>query len=318
MSWGKICDRFHSHPKPEEAGLEAVGLWALALSYCCDHLSDGVIGKTRVVRLAGGDAAAARCTVRLVASGLWHRADAPCPSGHERCDRYRKTDVDGFRFHDWEDYEPTRDGAERERERKRKNLEAHRSRARETELKPVSSPVASAQTLDLTETGFTPQVSASTPAIGPSPSPIRSKSEPLVPCLPTEPTRAPGERIRTALASHEATAGLAAGSYANKLEGRRMSSGTTLEQVEAAIAAAAADALDGETTHATWQRVRVFCDAARKRAARATAGPAPAYTNNRVQHDPPGKQVFKTATPIKGARKGPVTPEDIKLAEKIL
>src|SRR5580698_11089725 len=32
MTWAKVCDTLHSHPKVLDAGLEAMGLWLRALS----------------------------------------------------------------------------------------------------------------------------------------------------------------------------------------------------------------------------------------------------------------------------------------------
>jgi len=268
MTWGKVDDRLHSHPKPEEAGLEAVGLWALALSYSSDQLTDGVVTRSRVVKLAGDSKTAARTSSALVRVGMWHPANASCPAGHERCDMFR-SDVDGFRFHDWIDYQPTKEAIETERERKRKNLATHRERKR-TETGH--------------ETGFTtdtkPESSAQARPEGPIPIPSRKEDlEPLVLRLPAEapdarPAAAPStdsveiQRIRAALASHPETAAFAEGNHAARLEGPRMLSGTTVEQVISAIADAAAETLDGETANVTWRRVRVFCGAAKERAKR--------------------------------------------------
>jgi hypothetical protein len=314
MTWGKVDDRLHAHPKPEQAGLEAMGLWALALSYSSAQLTDGVITRARVMKLADPKAAD-RAATRLVLVGMWHPANAPCPAGHEHCNRFR-ADVDGFRFHDWIDYQPTKEAVEAERERKRKNLAEHRKRNRnETE----------------SETGFTtdtkPVSSGQSPANGPIPIPTQKEiTEPLVPWMPAEapaprPASAPSndsvevQRIRAALASHPETASFAEGNHAARLEGPRMLSGTSVEQVISAIADAAAETLDGELTNVTWRRVRVFCGAAKERAKRRATknGPAPAYTNNRVQHDPPGKpQGWETAKPIDPPKDPTLTPEVIE------
>lgn len=99
MTWGKIDDKLHSHPKAEDAGLEAMGLWAMALSYCAAYLTDGLVTAARVSRLAGerGEYLAGR----LVDAGLWEAR----PEG-------------GWQFHDWADYQPTKAGVEAEREKK--------------------------------------------------------------------------------------------------------------------------------------------------------------------------------------------------------
>lgn len=111
MTWGKVDDKFHSHPKPENAGLLAVGLWTMALSYCCDLLTDGHVSRARVARLAIGHDGAALAE-QLVASGLWHGADDPCDS--PECNALRRAH-DGWRFHDWTERQPLRADVEAKR-----------------------------------------------------------------------------------------------------------------------------------------------------------------------------------------------------------
>jgi len=41
MTWAKLDDQVHSHPKTMAAGDEAFGLWCRALSWCANHLTDG-------------------------------------------------------------------------------------------------------------------------------------------------------------------------------------------------------------------------------------------------------------------------------------
>lgn len=43
MSWAKLDDNFHSHPRTLQAGLEANGLFCRAISYCAHYLTDGFI-----------------------------------------------------------------------------------------------------------------------------------------------------------------------------------------------------------------------------------------------------------------------------------
>lgn len=99
MTWGKVDDKLHSHPKAEDAGLEAMGLWVMALSYSVAYLTDGLITRARVSRLAGerGEYLAGL----LVDAGLWEvRQDG------------------GWQFHDWADYQPTRAAVEAEKAKK--------------------------------------------------------------------------------------------------------------------------------------------------------------------------------------------------------
>jgi hypothetical protein len=99
MTWGKVDDQLHSHPKPEEAKLEAMGLWVLGLSYCCAYLTDGFITPERVRRIAGNRGAV--LAAKLVTARLWEVVEG------------------GWQYHDWAHYQPTREDALAERERKR-------------------------------------------------------------------------------------------------------------------------------------------------------------------------------------------------------
>ena len=87
MTWGKVSDRLHAHSKARRAR-EAMALWVLALSWSCDELTDGAIpADMPELLIPGGDAMAER----LVSVGLWERTEA------------------GFRFHDWDQFQPSAD-----------------------------------------------------------------------------------------------------------------------------------------------------------------------------------------------------------------
>lgn len=98
MTWFKVDDQLHSHPKPEEARLEAIGLWVLGGSYCAAYLTDGFISVDRVRRIAGSRGA--ELAKRLVKARLWDPADG------------------GWQYHDWATYQPTKAEVLAERERK--------------------------------------------------------------------------------------------------------------------------------------------------------------------------------------------------------
>lgn len=103
MAWFKVDDKLHSHPKRHKAGNAAMGLWVAAGSWSSDQLTDGHIPKHMLPSL--GKPAEARA---LVDAGLWNI----------------DPDDDGWRFHDWQDQNPTRSevraAREAENERKRK------------------------------------------------------------------------------------------------------------------------------------------------------------------------------------------------------
>lgn len=68
----KLATGFHSHPKVVEAGLDGAGLFAMALAYCGDHLTDGRVPAKWVhfMDASEGEGSAAQ---RLVEVGLWRR-----------------------------------------------------------------------------------------------------------------------------------------------------------------------------------------------------------------------------------------------------
>lgn len=103
--WLKVDDKYHDHPKVrqlletyEDDALPALGLWVMAGSWCGDQMSDGIVTGFVLRRwhsewrqLAG----------MLVEVGLWELVDV---DGRE-----------GFAFHDWLDYNDSRDRIESDR-----------------------------------------------------------------------------------------------------------------------------------------------------------------------------------------------------------
>lgn len=97
MVWFKADDRLASSrkvlsiPRPLRAG--AIGLWTLAGTWAAGEQTDGNVPSYMVEELGGS----AELADALVAAGLWHETD------------------DGFVFHDWAEYQPTRAFAEERR-----------------------------------------------------------------------------------------------------------------------------------------------------------------------------------------------------------
>lgn len=137
LTWARVDDKLHSHPKVERAGVEAMGLWLLAASYCVDQLTDGFVSDERAVRLVGDRKQAERLAAALVTAGLWVASDG------------------GYTFHDWHLYQPTAQSVRAERDRKRANVTDYRSRLRPDTSRRVTGPV----------TGYTPVTGP--PADGP-------------------------------------------------------------------------------------------------------------------------------------------------------
>jgi hypothetical protein len=73
MPWGRLDDSLYDHPKldalPADRRLEAIGLWARAISWCNRFLTDGNVPRDRVVKLDG----TLELADLLVAAGLFER-----------------------------------------------------------------------------------------------------------------------------------------------------------------------------------------------------------------------------------------------------
>lgn len=125
--WFKVDDKLHDHPKVIAAGKAAMGVWVLAGAWASDNLTDGFV-PARVLGRWGttGDAR------RLVEAGLWEAA--------------RQGAESGWRFHDWDGYQPSRDDVESRRvaEREKKARWREKSkRAPETgQFTPADNPDA--------------------------------------------------------------------------------------------------------------------------------------------------------------------------------
>ena len=101
MTWFRVDDALHGHPKARAAGTRPMGLWVMSGAWSSAYLTDGYVSEAFVSGLAHGRTDADR----LVAVGLWH----PLDSG-------------GWQFHEWDQSNPTRAEVEfrREVERARK------------------------------------------------------------------------------------------------------------------------------------------------------------------------------------------------------
>lgn len=126
MTWFKVDDKLHDHRKTRAAGATAMGVWVLAGSWSADNLTDGFIPASLLPRWGRQ-----REANKLVEVGLWH-ADS-------------QDGEDGWRFHEWDERQPTR--AQKEAERAAKSeagrsggLKSGQSR-REAKTKQSASPL---------------------------------------------------------------------------------------------------------------------------------------------------------------------------------
>lgn len=106
MTWFKVDDSFYDHPKIFDAPDCAVALWTRAGSWSARNLTNGFV-PTGITRRFCDDPDTA--VKELLARRLWSRVKG------------------GFQFHDWTEYQPTKEAVERDRkaaaERQRKARE---------------------------------------------------------------------------------------------------------------------------------------------------------------------------------------------------
>lgn len=128
MVWFRVDDHLHSHSKSIRAGTEAMGLWILAGSWSAAEESDGWVPGYMLPRLAGVGAEA--LATKLVESGLWE-------------DDWDGTEH-GYRFHQWEEHQPTRAQLDARREQGRERM--RRARAQGGDVRTHSEGTADAVT----------------------------------------------------------------------------------------------------------------------------------------------------------------------------
>jgi len=130
MVWFRVDDKLHSHRKAARAGVEALGLWALAGSWCSDQLTDGFIPDYMARKL---DTKANRHAAALVTAGLWE----PAEQGGDK----------GWQFHEWDEYQQTRDETESKRDKWRdKKREQRRDSAGQYEVSTGDAPGDTSET----------------------------------------------------------------------------------------------------------------------------------------------------------------------------
>lgn len=88
VTWFKVDDSFHDHPKVFDAPDCAVALWTRAGTWAARNLTNGFVPSGMPARLCDDPDTAVR---ELVRRGLWKRASG------------------GYRFHDWADFQPSAD-----------------------------------------------------------------------------------------------------------------------------------------------------------------------------------------------------------------
>lgn len=97
MSWVRLDDGFPEHPKVEKAGFKAAWLYVCGLAYSSRQLTDGIVPRERIGKLAGlpGERGLAE---KLVEVGLWRPHD------------------DGYEIHDYQKHQRSRERVLKDRE----------------------------------------------------------------------------------------------------------------------------------------------------------------------------------------------------------
>lgn len=106
MAWFKVDDHLYSHPKWLALPKGARALWVTAGSWCSGQLLDGFI-PPGVLPMLGGTR---REATELVNAGLW------------------QAESDGWRFNDWQDYQPTRRAVMEKRAKDAERIRAWREK----------------------------------------------------------------------------------------------------------------------------------------------------------------------------------------------
>lgn len=113
MPWGRMDDKFHRNRKVRElrrikGGREALGTWVYWWSWCLDE--PDLVGFVPADELPPADAKAAPLLVEV---GLWDEVDG------------------GYQFHDFAEYNPTRQQVEAKKKADRERVAAKREETRE-------------------------------------------------------------------------------------------------------------------------------------------------------------------------------------------
>lgn len=130
MTWFRVDDSFGTHPKvlsiPRKDRVTAVGLWTLAGNYAALHLTDGIVGVNMIEELG----VPKRYALLLVQARLWHLPDDDCATCL-KCLKCQEAGVltlhEGYRFHDWHEYQPARVDVEKQRKTERERKAAARA-----------------------------------------------------------------------------------------------------------------------------------------------------------------------------------------------
>jgi hypothetical protein len=135
MTWFRVDDSFHSHPKALKAGNAALGLWVRCASWSSAHLRDGFVSE-EIARLY-----AARNQIEsLIKADLWERVDG------------------GYQMHDFGMRNPSAEAVRADRSAAAERQKRARDKARERRIEEEESRVSHGVTHGVTHALVTPVV----------------------------------------------------------------------------------------------------------------------------------------------------------------
>lgn len=164
MTWVKLDDQFPDHPKIAKVGPLGGWLQVCGLAYCNRHLTDGFIPTEVAHRLANfsGIGVETGGVPGLVAVGY----DPDCESVAESLCAVKmwKKVRGGYRIHDYEKYQPSREEVLAEREKTRQRVKNFR--ARNAVTNKVTNPRRNAVTNTVSNATPVPVLETPTPIEG--------------------------------------------------------------------------------------------------------------------------------------------------------
>lgn len=109
MTWFKVDDGWARHPKTRKAGKDGRALWMTAGVECASAKTDGHVAAHLVRDYAYlADVNVKKAAAALVAAGLWH--DSTTIRECRSCRHVAgELEPGSFYFHDWTDWQPTKD-----------------------------------------------------------------------------------------------------------------------------------------------------------------------------------------------------------------
>ncbi|WP_167198004.1 hypothetical protein [Brevibacterium pigmentatum] len=175
MPWGKIDDKLYSSPKWMTVSKGGKALWVSALSWCMAQLTDGAVTKQTCFMLG----ASTKDARSLVEAGLWDETP------------------NGYQFHDWLDYQPSRQQVLAERESARQRQQRARDKASSSRKRHgVTNTVTHGEVQPLVTGDVT------VPPTRPVPTPIESATGRKRPARPLSPDWVPTDTHRAKASEH--------------------------------------------------------------------------------------------------------------------